>query len=179
MANGNSKLPEEFQAIADALRPRGLELTLDQCQRISDFVDLLLRWNRKINLVGSSERRMVLRRHILDCLAIVALPWPKDALDVVDIGSGAGLPGLMIALLYPGRRIVSVDRAAKKIDFQLVARETLGLRNFTPEQADIDNLPGTSPASREAIPQKYDLAVARAFADLGKLMTISARRLKQ
>lgn len=171
-------LPEEFIRIDSELRARGLTLTENQAQAIVDYVALLMRWNRRMNLVGASTVATIYARHIFDCLILGTLPWPAQTQDIIDMGSGAGLPGLMIALLHPECRVISVDRVAKKISFQQVARDALGLENFHPLRADVRNLPVDAPTQGVELPKQYDLAVVRAFASLEVLMPIAAQLLR-
>jgi 16S rRNA (guanine527-N7)-methyltransferase len=113
---------------------------------------------------------------VLDGLMLGTLPWPAGAREVIDIGSGAGLPGIVLAVLHPECRVVSVERVAKKITFQQVARERLGLDNFLPLRADVRALAGAKPppdVAGAALPRAFDLAVARAFARLDELLALA------
>ncbi len=163
----------DFAWIEPALRARGIYPEQAVRVRITRFVDLLEHWNRRINLTGHRRRRDIFLRHVLDCLMLETLAWPEGTANVLDIGSGAGLPGMLLAILHPDWRVTSIDRAGKKIAFQRVAARELGLTNFSPAQADVRQWAG-DPATRGG----FDLAVARAFGPLKDLLVLAAALLR-
>lgn len=148
----------------------GLSLAPGQLEQVRAYAALLLHWNRRINLVGTQDVRALWQRHLLDCLMLQRLPWPADARQVVDLGAGAGLPGVLVAILHPTCRVVCVERTAKKVTFQQVVRRELGLDNLEPLRTDIATLP--------VPPGGFDLAMARALAELGRLLDWSRRLLR-
>lgn len=148
----------------------GLTLTPEQRDRVRAYAALLLHWNRRINLVGTQDAHELWRRHLLDCLMLQRLPWPPETRQAVDLGAGAGLPGVLVAILHPACRVVCVERTAKKITFQQVVRQELGLDNLEPLRADVATMP--VPAGG------FDLAMARALAELGRLLDWSRRLLR-
>jgi 16S rRNA (guanine527-N7)-methyltransferase len=155
------------------LAERGIVLDPDRQGRIGLLVDLLERWNRAINLTAVRGTLEILVRHVLDSLMLEALGWPGPGLDVVDIGSGAGLPGLLIALLHPDCRVTSVETVAKKISFQTEAARQMDLPNFVPLRQDVFALAQGGPDGGA-----FDLAVTRAFAELKVLLPLAARLLR-
>ena len=170
---------EPLRLICTHLREHGLTLDEAQLARVTQYAELLAHWNRRINLVGDGDLSSIYTRHMLDGLMLGTLPWPPRVRDVIDIGSGAGLPGILLAVLHPECRVVSVERVAKKISFQQVARERLGLDNFIPLRADVRDLAaGRLPqVPGVALPHAYDLAVARAFARMEQLLALAAALL--
>lgn len=111
-----------------------LGLTLDGAQiaRFLTLRDLLLEWNERINLTAITEPRAVLVRHFLDALACVVGCDAADRaapLRVLDVGSGAGLPGLALAIALPHWQITSLEATGKKVRFQETAIEALELAN--------------------------------------------------
>ncbi len=158
---------ETFDDIAPLLEREGIALSAAQVAALQRFVALLARWNRRINLTGARGR--LYSRHLLDCLMLEKLPWPEGAREAIDIGSGAGLPGVTLALLHPGCRVTSVDSAAKKISFQQVVAAELDLRNFFPTRGDVARLAGMEEGR-----ERFQLAVARAFAPLQGLLPVAA-----
>ena len=166
-----SRPAENWALIEPFLSARGIRLEARQRRQVVGFVELLLHWNRRINLVGDAER--IYSRHVLDCLVLASLPRPRGACHVVDIGSGAGLPGLLMAIFYPDWRVVSLERIAKKATFQQVAASELAIGNFQPLRRDVAEF-AQSPDGRE----KFDVALARAFSGLGTLLQVGAELLR-
>ncbi len=164
---------ENFQTILDMARRQGLRLDPkpEQVARIDRYVELLERWNRRINLTG--DRTRLYSRHILDCLMLEIHPWPMETGAVIDIGSGAGLPGLVVAILHPSFHVDSLDTAAKKISFQQAAAAELGLENFFPRRMDIRRW-SQSPEGEG----RYDVVLARAFAPLHRLLKLGVGLLR-
>jgi 16S rRNA (guanine527-N7)-methyltransferase len=154
--------------ILPLLEQRGIELTAADQERIAALVDLLERWNRRINLTGARTREQILVRHVLDSLMVETLPRPAQAREAVDVGSGAGLPGLLLALRHPQCRVTSVETVAKKIAFQTEAARTLALPNFVPLRRDVFAL-----ACEEGRHQ-FQVMVVRAFAALSVLLPLAA-----
>jgi 16S rRNA (guanine527-N7)-methyltransferase len=150
---------------ADALRRRldaGLErMALDpspgQREALIGYVQLLAHWNQAFNLTAVREPLEMIPRHILDSLSIA--PYVSGA-DVLDIGTGAGLPGIPLAICDPARRFVLLDSNGKKVRFVLQAVSVLGLTNLVPVQ---------SRADAYRAPEKFATIVARAVAPLAEL----------
>ncbi len=151
---------------ARALRARldeglaGLGLTLDDARkdRLLDYLALLSRWNRAYNLTAVDEPAAMVDRHLVDSLSI--LPW-IDGEEIVDAGTGAGLPGVVLAIACPERRFVLVDSNGKKVRFLRQVRRELGLDNIEPVHARLE----------EFVPERApDQVVARALAPLPRLV---------
>lgn len=151
---------------ADTLRARldaglaGLGLSLDEdCRnRLLDYLALLSRWNRAYNLTAVDEPLAMVDRHLVDSLSI--LRWVEGR-TIVDAGTGAGLPGVPLAIARPDIRFVLVDSNGKKVRFLRQVRRELGLVNIEPVQARLETfVPETPP----------DQVVARALAPLPRLV---------
>lgn len=122
-----SRAAESAQLIAGAAK-MGVPLTEAQSGKLLDYLDLLQKWNKAYNLTAVRERPAMLTQHLLDSLAIVPHLPPGDLLDV---GSGGGLPGIPLAILQPERSITLIDTVGKKVAFLKQAAMTLGLKNLT------------------------------------------------
>lgn len=162
---------DNLELIEPVLRAKGIRLNARQRLRIDRYAELLLHWNRGINLVGDAER--LYSRHLLDCLLLLAAPWPAQARRVLDVGSGAGLPGLVLAAMRADLRVDSLETVAKKVTFQQVAATALDLDNFAPMRRDVYRL-AEAPEGRGA----YDVVIARAFAGLRELLELAAILLR-
>lgn len=126
-------------------------------ETLEKYVALLLKWNQKINLIGPSTEQEIWDRHIADGLQLVPL-IPKDVKTIADIGSGAGLPGLVVAsqITTP---ITLIERDQRKCAFLAEAIRICGFTHVTLLNSDV-----TNPQS------KYDLIMARALASLDILL---------
>ena len=151
-----------------------LGLTLDEAQlaRYSRFRALLLDWNTRINLTAIIEPAEILRLHFLDALTcLLALPEStrQARMTLLDVGSGAGLPGLALAIAVPHWRVMSLEATAKKVRFQQAVIGELDLTNVRAIASRAEEL-GRQPAHRAA----YDIVTARALASLPTLLEYCA-----
>ncbi len=141
---------------------QGLELTLEQAEQLDRFGDLLLEWNQRMNLTAITQPEEVAVKHFLDSALLLAhcggLP---ERLSLIDVGTGAGFPGLVLAVLKPEWSITLLDSLQKRINFlETVCRE-LNLSNVSCIHSRAED-GGQSPAFRE----QFDVAAARAVANL-------------
>jgi 16S rRNA (guanine527-N7)-methyltransferase len=136
----------------------GVVLTEKDGLRLCALLDELTRWNKTYNLTAITNHEKMLTHHLLDSLAIHA-----DLVGerIADVGTGAGFPGLPLALTQPARRFTLIDSNGKKIRFVAHAARRLGLANVEALQARVEEL---APA------QAFDTVVARAFAPLAELL---------
>jgi 16S rRNA (guanine527-N7)-methyltransferase len=141
-------------------RARGLNLALTDAasQRLLVLVDELSRWSKAYNLTSIRRRDEILTRHILDSLSIHA---DLRGSTVADVGTGAGFPGLPLAVANPDRRFTLIDSNGKKVRFVEHAARALGLENVRVVQARVEDLRLEAP---------FDTIVARAFAPLPELL---------
>lgn len=143
-------------ALAEAERRFGLEGTSRAAAPLAAHVRELLRWNRSINLTAIEAPEAVGELHLLDSLAIV--PLVPEGARVVDVGTGAGFPGLPLAIVRPDVEVDLVDRTEKKVIFLRTVIARLGVANARARHVRLGGRP-----KQEGL-QPYDLAVSRAFA---------------
>jgi 16S rRNA (guanine527-N7)-methyltransferase len=141
-----------FLGAAGALLGRALEDR--ELGALSEYLELLARWNRKINLSGSKEPE-ALAGHVLDCLALVP-HLPGGAGRLVDVGSGAGLPGAVLAVVCPALAVTALEPVHKKHAFLATVRRELGLASFLPLAQRVEAHRGAAGFA------PYDVAVSRA-----------------
>lgn len=137
--------------------------TLDRLDRVIDTLD---DWRTRSNLIGPREWPVIWTRHVADCFQILDL-IPEDA-KVVDLGSGAGFPGLIIAAARPMGHVTMIESVGKKCAFLRAAIEAAGL-NATVRQERVESVE----------PMPADFVTARAFAPLPKLLDYAAPWLKR
>lgn len=139
--------------------PNWANVSRETMPRIEAYVSLLLKWNQKINLIGPATEADIWARHIWDSYQVIAHLPPGD---LADIGSGAGLPGLIIAIAQPERKVTLIERDERKCAFLTQAALTLGLANVTVLNRDIRDVDG-----------RFAVVTARALASLDALCELS------
>lgn len=146
------------QQLRQGLAALGLELSTDVQQQLLNFIRLLAKWNKVYNLTAIREPVEMVSKHLLDSLAI--LPFLQSG-EIIDIGTGAGLPGIPLALARPNDRFTLLDSNSKKTRFVTQAVMELGIGNVTVVQSRAE-------AFKPAHP--YDVVIARAFAGITQLL---------
>ena len=141
-----------------------LTLTPGQCASLLAYLQLLGKWNRVYNLTAVREPREMITRHLLDSLAVI--PYIKGP-RVLDVGTGAGLPGIPLAVASPELEFVLLDSVAKKTRFVVQAATELGLANVSIETQRVENY---RPAAL------FDTVISRAFSSLAEF-TVAAGSL--
>jgi 16S rRNA (guanine527-N7)-methyltransferase len=149
---------DERAALQAGARDLGVALDDAATAALLRLLDELTRWNRAYNLTAITDREQMLTHHLLDSLSVA--PFVQGS-TVADVGTGAGFPGLPLALIAPQRRFVLMDSNGKKQRFVAHAARTLGLANVEPLHARVEEV---RPA------QPFDTVVARACAALPQLL---------
>lgn len=163
---------ESREALGTLLADGGSELGLDlsevQLGKLLDYVALLAKWNAVYNLTAIRDPRQMLIQHILDSLSIVPHLASRGPSSVLDVGSGGGLPGIVLAIVLPEWTVTLNDIVHKKTAFQAQAKAELGLSNLSVVTGRVETLkPGVE------VPEKFDVIVSRAFAELADFVTLA------
>ncbi len=137
----------------------GLDLPAKAVDQLLAYRDLMLKWNRTYNLTALKDPARMVSHHLLDSLAI--LPWVTGP-ELLDVGSGAGLPGIPLAIARPDLRVTLVDAVQKKAAFQRQAAIELGLANVQALHGRVEELQG-----------RYGMITSRAFADLADFVRLT------
>ena len=157
------------QRLAEGATALGLSLAPAQHAQLLAYLDLLAKWNKVYNLTAVRDPAEMLTHHLLDSLAVIA-PLVRhtqgEAARVLDVGSGGGLPGVVIAICCPEMSVACVDAVAKKAAFVQQAAGVLGLSNLRGVHARV-----------ESITEPYDVITSRAFATLADFTQWSAGSL--
>jgi len=139
-----------------------VEISLEQWSRLRTYVDELRLWNRRMSLVSQQDLAAILTKHVADSL--VAASHCGAARRIADLGSGAGFPGIPIAILQPRAAVWLMESTAKKVSFLETARRVVGLSNLFTFEGRIEA------AAQLPIHQRaYDLVTSRALAEIEKM----------
>ncbi len=142
----------------------GIELTELQEKQFKKYYELLIYWNDRINLTAITEYDEVLKKHFEDSISIYKAINMEEINSIIDIGTGAGFPGIPIKILFPHIKLTLLDSLNKRIKFLNLLIEELGLK-------DVETLHGRAEdfGKKSEYREQYDLCVSRAVANLSTL----------
>jgi len=140
------------------IKQLGLPVTASQQQLLLDYLQLLCKWNKAYNLTAVRDPEQMVTRHLLDSLAIA--PWVQGQ-RFIDVGTGGGLPGVPLSILYPQREFHLLDSNGKKTRFLFQVKTALGLDNMVVHQARVEAF---------QVDQGFDGVLSRAFASLDDML---------
>lgn len=149
------------QVLESGLAGLGLELSDRQLDTLMSFLDLLAKWNRTYPLTAVTDPREMVSRHLLDSLSVVQALWGSR---IVDVGSGAGLPGIPLAVACPRREFLLLDSNGKKTGFITHAAGRLGLENVRVVKSRAEDYAGDG---------GFDTVLSRAFASLSDFAAVA------
>jgi 16S rRNA (guanine527-N7)-methyltransferase len=149
-------------ALIEGVEQLGLSLSRAQLEQCQAYMNLIQKWNKAYNLVGTSDTQTLIEKHLLDSLAIS--PFIQQT-PVLDVGSGAGLPGILLAIAHPEIEFTLCDSNGKKARFMRQSVIELGLKNVTVEHGRIQSY------HAEQAPM---IVMSRAFAPLQEALEILA-----
>lgn len=143
-----------------------IQASESQIQHLVDYVKLLQHWNKVFNLIANDNTQHIIDRHIIDSLLV--LPYIKGQ-RIIDVGTGAGLPGIPLAIMLPESHISLLDSNGKKTRFVTQAKAQLRLPNIEVINKRVEEY---QPA------ELFDIVTSRAFAELSKMLTLTKHLCK-
>ena len=150
--------------LLDKVNKLSIELNEKQVKQFIKFYEMLVEWNKVMNLTGITEYDEVVEKHFVDSLSIVNVVDMNDIHKVIDIGTGAGVPGIPLKIAFPHLEITLLDSLNKRIKFLNAVIDELGLDNIHTIHGRAEDF-----AKQENYREKYDLCVSRAVANLSTL----------
>jgi len=159
-----SKMEKSLLQFKKDLESIGITLTEKQLNQFIRYYELLIEWNEKINLTAITEFDEVCKKHFVDSLSFVKVSDIKQEFSLIDVGTGAGFPGIPIKILFPNCKLTLLDSLQKRINFlQLVVEEL--------EFSDVEFYHGRAEdfAKPGKLRECYDIVVSRAVANLSSL----------
>ena len=157
----NYKNAEKFDQELDKLK---INLTDMQKEQFQKYYEILVEWNKVMNLTAITEYDEVNLKHFADSLTILRLIDMKAISTVIDVGTGAGFPGIPLKIVFPQIELVLLDSLNKRIKFLNEVTEKLGLKNVQAIHGRAEDL-----ARKQEYREKFDLCVSRAVANLSTL----------
>jgi 16S rRNA (guanine527-N7)-methyltransferase len=158
----------------------GLDLSPQQEKQLLDYLVMIAKWNKVYNLTAIRDAETMLTHHILDSLAVIAplqrrlaqmQPFANKPTSLLDVGAGAGLPGVVIAICCPDVSVTCVDAVGKKAAFIQQAALTLGLTNLKGLHVRVESM---MPAD---VCEGFDVITSRAFASLEDFVSLTSDHL--
>ena len=157
MKNKEQRLIENMKMIS-------VELTDKQVSQFIKFYEMLVEWNKVMNLTGITEYDEVVMKHFVDSLSIVKVNGFDNVTTIIDVGTGAGFPGIPLKIVFPEMKITLLDSLNKRIKFLNAVIDELELENIETIHGRAEDF-----SKKEDYREQYDLCVSRAVANLATL----------
>jgi 16S rRNA (guanine527-N7)-methyltransferase len=170
-SNLKKEASAQLQAkLAAGLLEMGLHISVEQQQNLLDYVALIYKWNQVHNLTAVREPLDMITLHILDSLSV--LPYIESK-HLLDVGAGAGLPSIPLAICLPELQVTAIDAVQKKVSFMRQAKAQLGLGNLTVIHGRIED----QAVLDKDIGGKFDVIISRAFSEIGLFVKLTKHLL--
>lgn len=163
---GGFDRPALEQVLEQGIEQLGLDLTEAQRAQLMDYLALMAKWNAVYNLTSLRDPMQMVTHHLLDSLA--AVPAFAGARNVLDVGAGGGLPGIVLAIARPDMKVSMIDTVHKKTAFLTQVKAQLCLANVSVHTMKVQDL---------QVSDKFDVITSRAFADLSDFLNWSGHLL--
>lgn len=150
----------------------GLNISAEQQQKLLDYVALIYKWNQVYNLTAVREPLDMITLHLLDSLSV--LPY-IECKRLLDVGAGAGLPSIPLAICLPALQVAAIDAVQKKVIFMRQVKAQLGLTNFSVIHGRIEEQKIPS----KDMPEKFDVITSRAFSEIGLFVKLTRHLLAE
>ena len=160
--------PKLAPILADGVKELGLNLDGKQREQLLDYLALLFKWNKVYNLTSVRDPLQMMTHHLLDSLAAVSAF--AGARNVLDVGAGGGLPGMVLAIACPAMTVAMIDTVHKKTAFLTQVKAELELANVAVHTMRVEQL---------QVSDKFDVITSRAFADLSDFVNWSGHLLAE
>lgn len=154
--------------LGEGIAAMHLDVSPAQQDKLMDYLALMFKWNAVYNLTSLRDPMQMVTHHLLDSLA--AVPAFAQAHNVLDVGSGGGLPGIVLAIVRPDMKVSMIDTVHKKTAFLTQVKAELSLTNVTVYTARVEQL---------QVSDKFDVITSRAFADLSDFVNWSCHLLAE
>lgn len=153
-----------FEELKIAANDVNLELSEKQYEQFIKYMRLVQEWNEKINLTAITEDEEFIKKHFVDCIKAFKSKAIAEAHTIIDVGTGAGFPGIPIAIMHPTAKITLLDSLNKRINYLNIVVRELGLKNVTTIHSRAED-----GARKPELREQFDVATSRAVANMAVL----------
>lgn len=153
-----------FSLMDTAAKEIGVDFTKEQYEQFIKYMRLVQEWNEKVNLTAITEDEDFIKKHFIDCMKAFKSEPIRNAKTIIDVGTGAGFPGLPIAILNPNAKITLLDSLNKRVNFLNLVVKELGLKNVVTIHSRAED-----GARKPELREKFDVATSRAVANMAVL----------
>ncbi len=147
--------------LAQGIASMGLAVSDEAQQKLLIYLALLQKWNKVYNLTAVRDPLEMVTLHLLDSLSV--LPYVNSK-NILDVGSGGGLPGIVLAICKPDLQVTTIDTVQKKVIFMRQVKGELGLDNLTPVHARVENFQAD---------ERFELVISRAFSEIALFLALT------
>jgi 16S rRNA (guanine527-N7)-methyltransferase len=163
---------ENKDLLVEGAKTFGIELDGKAIESFELYLKELLKWNQRINLTAIRSEKGIVLKHFLDSLSIY--PYLPEYSSILDIGSGAGFPGIPLKIIQPAFEMTLIDSVRKKVDFQKHIIRSLGLKGIAATHGRIQD-----EEILRSLQGRFDIILSRAFSDLRTFLALSFPFLKE
>ncbi|MEL7657253.1 MAG: 16S rRNA (guanine(527)-N(7))-methyltransferase RsmG [Bacillota bacterium] len=153
-----------MKRLTEALADLNIEYNDEIILKFQRYMELILEWNEKVNLTSITEKEEFIKKHYIDSIAISEYLQMKEAKKIIDVGTGAGFPGIPLAIIYPEKEFLLMDSLNKRIKIIDEIAKEIGIINVTLCHGRAEDI-----AQKKEYREQFDLCVSRAVANLAVL----------
>ena len=153
-----------MKQLENAFEQLNISVSSETVSKFEKHMKLVLEWNKKVNLTAITNEDDFIKKHFIDSILCAGFDEIKNADTLIDVGTGAGFPGVPLALVFPDKQFLLIDSLGKRIKILYEILETLGISNVTPIHTRAEDL-----AHKKEYREKFDICFSRAVANLATL----------
>jgi 16S rRNA (guanine527-N7)-methyltransferase len=153
-----------MEKLARALNLLGVNYQEDTLDKYKKYMDLVLSWNKRVNLTSITDKNEFVTKHFIDSIFVCGFSQMHEINKVIDVGTGAGFPGIPLAIVYPDKEFLLIDSTNKRIKIIYEISREIGLKNVTFLHGRAEDI-----AHNKKHREQFDLCVSRAVAKLAVL----------
>lgn len=153
-----------YELMKNATEEVGMCLSKEQYDKFMKYMRLIQEWNEKVNLTAITEDEEIVKKHFIDCIKAYKSDELKKAETIIDVGTGAGFPGIPIAIMDKNKKVTLLDSLNKRINFLNLVISELGLKNVKTIHSRAED-----GARTKELREKFDIATSRAVANMAVL----------